>query len=113
MKRTAVAAVLLSTLMPLSVAFAEVQATYVFTTVDSHDIKGETYEVQVTGIVQGESAPRTVTLTYYLSDNSLRTLEPCERMVLLAMSRPGQYFLEMRQEGFLGEPFIGCKLTRR
>jgi len=123
MKRTTVAAVLLSTLMPLSLAFADVQATYVFTAVDSYDIRGEIFEVQVTGIVQGESAPRTVTLTYWPTGysstptddiSSQRTFDRCERMVLLAMTRPGQYSLELRQEGTPGNAqFIGCKLTRR
>ncbi len=99
--------------MPLSLAFAEVQATYVFTTVDSYDIKGDSYEVQVRGIVQGESAPRTVSLTYYPAEGHY-TFERCERMVLLAMSRPGQYFLELRQEGHPSTgQFIACKLTRR
>lgn len=124
MKQIAVAAVLLSTLLPLSVAVAEVQATYVFTTVDSYNIKGEVSEVEVTGIVQGEATPRTVTLTYHPSTfssqagdyvASQRTFDRCERLLLLAMSKPGQYFLELRQEHdpFSTILFIGCKLTRR
>jgi hypothetical protein len=113
MNRTTFAAVLLSTLMPLSMASAELQATYVFTAVDSYDIKGDSYEVQVTGIVQGESAPRTVSLTYYPIE-AHHTFERCERMVLMAMSRPGQYFLELRQEGHPSTgQLIACKLTRR
>lgn len=124
MKPIAIAAVLLSTLVPLSVAVAEVQATYVFTTVDSYNIKGDVLAVEVTGIVQGEATPRTVTLTYHPSTfsgqggdyvASQRTFDRCERLLLLAMSKPGQYLLELRQEV---EPigtieFIGCKLTRR
>ena len=124
MKPIAIAAVLLSTLVPLSVAVAEVQATYVFTTVDSYNIKGDSLEVQVTGIVQGEATPRTVTLTYHPSTfsgqagdyvASMRTFDRCERLLLLAMSKPGQYFLELRQEVQHpdGLQFVGCKLTRR
>jgi hypothetical protein len=118
MKPIAIAAVLLSTLVPLSVAVAEVQATYVFTTVDSYNITGETNEVDVTGIVQGEASPRTVTLVYWPGGadilSSMRTFERCERLLLMAMSKPGQYFLELRQEADASATsFIGCKLTHR
>jgi hypothetical protein len=117
MKRIAIAAVLLSTLMPLSAAVAEVQASYVFTTVDSYNIKGEVWEVDVTGIVQGEATPRTVTLTYFPWGDYVgitRTFERCERLLLMAMSKPGQYLLELRQEVDASTmQSVGCKLTRR
>lgn len=105
-------------------ADAATPATYVFETVDSYDISGQNREVKVTGIISGEATARTVTLTYlpyYYSGNTQdelalkRTFERCERLALLAMSKPGQYLLEMRQENFATTTTatIGCKLTRR
>jgi hypothetical protein len=102
---------------------ANAATSYVFETVDSYDISGQEAEVKVTGIISGEVAPRTVTLTYsaYAYYGSAqdelavkRTFERCERFALVAMSKPGQYYLEMRQETLTTGLFaIGCKLTRR
>jgi len=110
-------------------ASAEVTATYVFESVESYNIVGDTTswdQVQVTGVIQGESTARTITLYYTASYTSStatvdhigakRTFERCERLALLAMSKPGQYLLELRQEydAFAtSHRYIGCKLTRR
>jgi hypothetical protein len=104
-------------------ADAAVSATYQFETVDSYDISGQQGEVKITGIISGEAAPRTVTLAYsaYAYYGSAQdelavqhTFERCERFALVAMSKPGQYYLEMRQETLSTGLFaIGCKLTRR
>jgi hypothetical protein len=122
LKTLASATLLLALASPVP-ADAAITAIYVFETVDSYDIAGERREVKVTGIISGEAEPRTVTLTYapiYSSSSSTdevgskRTFERCERFALMAMSKPGQYLLEMRQETiYSGTYMIGCKLTRR
>ncbi len=125
----ALTATLLSTLLPPTPASAETTATYVFEAVESYNIIGGTSstwdQLEVTGIIQGESAPRTVKLTYEAKysgtagtdyTSSKRTFERCERLALLALSKPGQYLLEMRQERDSPSNstyYIGCKLTRR
>jgi hypothetical protein len=126
LRTTALAATLLSTLLPSAPASAETTATYIFESVHSYNILGDTNtfdQVEVTGVVQGESTARTVTLNYsakysstYGTDytSSKRSFERCERLALLALSKPGQYLLEMRQErDSFNVQFIGCKLTRR
>jgi hypothetical protein len=130
LRTLALAATLLSTLVTPAPASAEVTATYVFESVESYNILGDTNntwdQVQVTGVIQGESTARTITLNYTASYagsstgvdhiSAKRTFERCERLALLVLSKPGQYLLEMRQET---EPYtntyryIGCKLTRR
>jgi hypothetical protein len=125
------AALLVSTLVSPAPASAGTTATYVFESVESYNIIGDNDMssdelVEVTGVVQGESSPRTVTLKYsprYPSSDrgtdfisSKRTFERCERLALLAMSKPGQYLLELRQERntvVTETNYIGCKLTRR
>jgi hypothetical protein len=123
--KTFATATLLLALASSSPASAGVSATYVFETVDSYDISGDAHEVKVTGIIQGEATLSTVTLqywpNYYSTPNSdtissKRTFDRCERLILLAMSKPGQYLLELRQEHNTFDPhidYIGCKLTRR
>jgi predicted secreted Zn-dependent protease len=121
--KTLVSATLLFAFAAPLPADAATTTTYVFETVDSYDISGQSREVQVTGIISGEAEPRTVTLTYYPYNyyantqdelSIKRTFERCERFALMAMSKPGQYLLEMRQEFYNSSfPAIGCKLTRR
>jgi hypothetical protein len=116
-KTLASAFALLLSLAPLKDASASTP-TYVFEAVDSYDIGGLENTVSITGIIQGEATPRTVTLTYEASpveySGAKRTFERCERLILLAMAKPGQYLLEMRHEMMTyGGEYIGCKLTRR
>ncbi|XXF77091.1 hypothetical protein P2318_29160 [Myxococcaceae bacterium GXIMD 01537] len=62
---------LLATLAPLALASAqsETPVTYVFTAVDGIELVGDKYGVspvvRVTGLIQGEQAPRTVEVWYY------------------------------------------------
>jgi hypothetical protein len=107
------AVALLSVLLPLSMASAQVPATYVFETVDSYDTNAPgSAHMQITGIIRGESAARTIELSYGTDELSLMRLEQCERMLLLAMNKPGQYFFEIRQEHWSSH-YLSCKLTRR
>lgn len=121
--KTLASAILLFALVSSTPVSATILSTYVFETVDSYDIYGDRREVKVTGIISGEAAPRTVTITYNAvgstssgSDEfgAKRTFERCERFALMAMSKPGQYLFELRQESSsVSTLHVGCKLTRR
>jgi hypothetical protein len=82
----------------------------VFVTVDAVQVKY--YQVIVTGIVQGEATPST----YYVQANAsdaaanMGFMQACQQQALLAMSKPGQYLLEILQSGSMGAST--CKLTR-
>jgi hypothetical protein len=95
-----------------------VDKPYLFTTVDSYDVQATPFRVVVTGVLQGQQAPTTLSFQYstYSSSSyeSPRTFERCERLALLAMSKPGQYLLELRQEydAYAYGHQLGCKLTR-
>lgn len=116
-----VACVLLAPAVALSQAVQPVTATsggvYVFETVDSYDVQGSYLRVTVQGVQQGQETPSAVTFSYYIYSGSTsdhhRSFERCERLALLAMSKPGQYLLEVRQEGGGSTPHLGCRLTRR
>lgn len=101
-------------LAPLALASAQSAPppTYVFTAVDSVEISNGGFTFKVTGIVQGESTPRTFEgfSDFYRSDSYDGTgaAGRCERMALLTMNKPGRYTFEIQQEngGFR------CKLNR-
>lgn len=84
---------------------------YVFVTVDSYTIWQLT-NIQVTGLLLGESTPRT--LTFYLGGST--TIDPsqhlsrCDRMALLAMSKPGAYRFELVKGQTTND--LTCRLTR-
>ncbi len=107
-------------LAPLALASAQSAPpvpTYVFTAVDEINIDGANLKLQVTGLIQGENTPRTVTLAYshnYTAEwDTVRTFERCERMALLAMNKPGRYLFEIRQDYLEHSTgLIGCKLKR-
>jgi hypothetical protein len=110
------AAVALATLSP---GAADAQTTVpwanpakVFTTVDAVSINLNC--VEVTGIVQGESTPstwRTYTYSTVTTVDSTGWAAMCQRNALLAMSKPGQYLLEIYFSGSISAPSY-CKLTR-
>ncbi|CAM4304651.1 MULTISPECIES: hypothetical protein [Myxococcus] len=89
---------------------------YVFTTVDDYSIRLDG-RIDVTGVLQGEAEPRTVTFKIVLShgaQESLQTLASrCDRMALLAMSKPGAYLLTMSVEDHPNNYIqFACKLAR-
>jgi hypothetical protein len=114
-----VASVLSALLLPTAAlsqsATPVLNTPYLFATVDSYDVKGIGALVTVTGVLQGDQEPTTLTFRYSTSSSSsyesARTFERCERLALLAMSKPGQYLLELRQENNTVY-HLGCKLTR-
>jgi hypothetical protein len=88
---------------------------HVFETVDSYDLEPYFY-FKVTGILRGEATPRTIQVhPNYTLGPSLETYgASCERLALIAMSKPGQYLLEVRLAPHDDYPYLmGCKLTRR
>jgi hypothetical protein len=56
-------------------------------------------QIRVTGVPRGQAAPTTVSIQFALGSEALQVaaLEQCHRMLLLALSKPGQYLL--RQGG--------------
>ncbi|NVJ24065.1 MULTISPECIES: hypothetical protein [Myxococcus] len=104
------------TLTPSALAAAEepqFDLPYVFETVDSYEVV-HADTIQVTGVLQGESAPRTLEFSFPYSpsnyDNS-QHISRCDRMALLVMNKPGAYLLEMTLK--LRGQMVTCKLTRR
>ena len=114
LKTLASAATLLLTLSPLSIASAQssTDEVHVFETVDSYDLESNVW-FRITGIIQGEAAPRTVTVSANYSGAYEQHVRSCERMALMAMSKPGQYYFELRRSTFTPVQLNGCKLTRR
>jgi uncharacterized protein YggE len=56
-------------------------------------------QIQVTGVPRGQATPTTVTIQFAIGSDAAKAaaLEQCHRMLLLALSKPGQYLL--RQGG--------------
>lgn len=89
MKRLFFAAVLAACSMR---AEAQASATpYVFTTVDAIEVVVTT--LNVTGVLEGETAARRISFSFPSSSPIQR--DSCERLMLLAMSKPGQYRLHL------------------
>ena len=83
----------------------------VFTTVDAVSVTAN--YVEVTGIVQGEATPSTwKTYTYLSTVDPTAWAAMCQRNALLAMSKPGQYLLEIYYSSTTYSPYSYCKLTR-
>ncbi|NVJ03694.1 hypothetical protein HUW63_00330 [Myxococcus sp. AM001] len=90
---------------------AEYGTSYVFTTVDAvQAYSGNGFEV--TGVLEGESAPRSISFYAAYGDEAsyqafgLR----CDRMALLLMTRPGRFHLTVRMPSPLQA--TTCMLTR-
>jgi hypothetical protein len=114
LKTLASAATVLLALSPLSIASAQSVETFVFETVDSYELLQGTNQLSITGILQGEAVARTIAIPS--ASNNTTTYESrvraCERLALMAMSKPGQYYFELRRFSTY-QPVQGCKLTRR
>jgi hypothetical protein len=87
--------------------------TTVFDTVDAVEIatSGLGYNIIVTGIVAGGTTPTT--LTFFFSGTSSgqeSQARQCERLAVLAMSKPGKYQFGI---GPGSVPSSGCKLILR
>jgi hypothetical protein len=82
--------------------------TKIFATVDAVSVMGP--YVAVTGIVQGEQAPSSWKVNYSGSAEANGWAAMCQRSALIAMSKPGQYLLEIGVPSSLSAPV--CTLTR-
>ncbi|GMT98414.1 hypothetical protein KH5H1_25330 [Corallococcus caeni] len=80
---------------------------YVFTTVDAYTT-GYGHFV-ITGVLQGESTPRTISFDAPAYDASEATR--CDRLALLAMTRPGRFQFSWFKE--YGGYYPTCTLTRQ
>ncbi|WP_426754844.1 hypothetical protein [Myxococcus sp. Y35] len=95
---------------------APIGRSYVFTTVDDYSIRLDGV-INVTGVLHGEEEPRTVTFKVILShgvEANFQTLGGrCDRMALLAMTKPGAYLFTMSVETHPSNyRQFACKLTR-
>ncbi|QRK12381.1 hypothetical protein JQX13_21560 [Archangium violaceum] len=119
LKTLASAATLLLTLSPLTLAAAQSTSDEVtiFETVDDYGTIYSDYNnrVSLTGIVRGESTPRTLEFgADYSYQNYGERLRTCERLSLISMSKPGQYLLEVRYlNDWEPKELRGCRLIRR
>ncbi|WNZ61164.1 hypothetical protein QEG98_35515 [Myxococcus sp. MxC21-1] len=86
--------------------------SYVFTTVDAVMAYSLNGGFEVTGILEGEATPRTLTFMStggnYESQQGFGTR--CDRMALLLMTRPGHFHLTVRMPS--SYQATTCKLTR-
>jgi hypothetical protein len=74
---------------------AGAQVTPVYMTVDAMSVAPGS--IAVTGVVQGQAVPTTRSVSFGSSVGVDRNpaLEACHRMLLLALSKPGQYVAEI------------------
>ncbi|RKH39731.1 hypothetical protein [Corallococcus sicarius] len=101
----ALAALVTLTLAPSALAEAEAPLNgvpYVFVTVDAYRVRSSGL-MEVTGILQGETTPRVI--GFY----DTNAAERCDRLALLAQSRPGRYLLELTDT----YDSVSCKLIRQ
>jgi hypothetical protein len=108
MKRLLLAGAAALALVSAGPAPAQTASTrYVFVAVDAFEIQSTT--VRVTGVVDGESAVQTVMASFYNGSTSVDQVAACERLALLAMTRPGQFRFEIQQASSYS---VVCKLAR-
>lgn len=75
-------------------ASARGQVASVYMTVDAVSLDGST--IKVTGVVQGEATPSSHSIQFNLGTaaDQIAAREACGRLLLLALSKPGQYLAE-------------------
>jgi hypothetical protein len=100
----------LTPLFALAVLATDAHATTLATyeSVDSYTFR--TPYVEVTGVLQGASAPSTTTHRIETFASNGQEYDSCERMLLTAMNRPGRFFFSIDAYGSDGGH---CRLTRR
>jgi hypothetical protein len=113
MKRLAAAIAACASLLavPSPARAATVGATpVVLVTVDSVTVSGTT--MRVVGVVEGDPAPSEWVLPLYTSStaDAHAQVQACQRLALLAMSRPGAYRLTLSKASATSYAF--CTLSR-
>ncbi len=117
MRQTAFVTALALSLAPLPTPAQAEPTTFTFETVDSFTSGFELgpeqyYGIEITGIVQGESTPRTIVFPLFLTNSAQSDVSrACERMALLVMNKPGQYLLRVRRNLPYNE-LAHCSLSR-
>jgi hypothetical protein len=113
MRHLLAAAVVIATLLVPCTANAQTLPSppgKVFATVDS--VQVEPYRLTITGIIQGEAVPSSYWVQYggYGDYAAAWTfVQICQQQALLAMSKPGQYLLDI----YPGSSSLShCKLSR-
>jgi len=73
---------------------ASAQSAGTFMTVDAVGVS--TYQITVTGVVQGAATPSTRGISFNTGTYAQQAtaLELCHRQLLLALSKPGQYVVQ-------------------
>jgi hypothetical protein len=110
------AALLLPLLAPAPAPAATPTLAVVFVAVDRYLITPNR-RVEVTGLVEGESTPRTVYFYGGEPDSAPGLSSPairCEKLALLAMASPGKFKLELAGLITSTDPYSypSCALTR-
>jgi outer membrane lipoprotein-sorting protein len=113
MKRLLLACAAAAALVAAASVYAQtVVPRHVFVAVDAFEIRATT--VKVTGVLDGESAAKTITVSFYVGSSSgtVDQVTACERLALLAMTRPGQFRFEIEGSAGGGYTVAACKLAR-
>ncbi|NOJ77578.1 hypothetical protein [Myxococcus xanthus] len=86
--------------------------SYVFTTVDAVMVYSSGSNFEVTGILEGETSPRTINFRPQIGDSGAQQGfgARCDRMALLLMTRPGRFHLTVHT--LASNWPTTCKLTR-
>jgi hypothetical protein len=107
MKRIALPALLAAVLAAGPTRGQTTTTPFVFVTVDAVALQSN--RLVITGILEGEAVPVERWIQSNLTD-SVGWMQACEKLALLAMTRPGQYRLE------IGNPppslSTTCKLSK-
>lgn len=91
---------------PAAAAFGDV---IFYDTVDAVEFTGSAF--LVTGIIQGQSAPSTTSYRAGSSSSDPERASLCQRLALLAMSKPGKFQFVIKDQG--SSTNVGCKLILR
>lgn len=81
---------------------------FVFETVDEFEL--EVSRLHFRGVPQGEAEPIDVT-AFWWGEPQVHAVKACERMALMAMARPGRYFLRVATSS--ERDILSCRLIRR
>ena len=88
-------------------------ADFAYDTVDAVQTTtvGSNVAIEIRGVVSGDSAPTTTTYVLRGSSSGTDQGNRCDRMALLAMSKPGKFQFVLVGPG--GNTFSNCKLIAR
>jgi hypothetical protein len=93
---------------PAVAAAPEAPGPAIYDTIDAVEVWGS--QITITGIISGQSSPSQ--LLYGITGDTPERAARCDRLALLAMTKPGKYQLAMLQP--FGSIFgFGCKLIVR